>query len=80
MGAYLISFWRSAALRAGLRQRGRSLFYPDPALALRLGPCLSGRTGLLSAVPGGTGWSLVLTVSSGTKEFVSPPTGLAVFP
>ena len=44
------------------------------------GPRLSGRTGLLSIVPGGTGLSLVLAVSSGAKEFVSPPTGLAMFP
>jgi hypothetical protein len=36
---------RSASLRAGLRQRGRNLFYLDPALTLRLGP-------RLSAVPG----------------------------
>jgi hypothetical protein len=54
-------------------------FYPDPALALRLGPRLSSRTGLLSIVPGGTGLLLVLAVSSGAKEFVSPPTGLGRF-
>jgi hypothetical protein len=68
------------AARGPAAARKESFFLFTQHLPLHRASAPRKRSGLLSIVPGGTGLSLVLAVSSGAKEFVSPPAGLAMFP